>query len=80
MLSRGIYTYFISRGQSGPGLVGAAVVVLGVCHLHVLVEAQDPPSDQFRHRGPHAKLDGGDGKELRIYVNWTKVRGLSTHH
>lgn len=49
-------THLVGRGELGPGLVGPAVVVLGVRGLHVLVEAQDLPGLQFGHRGPLGEL------------------------
>lgn len=51
-----VRTHLVGGGELGPGFVGPAVVVLGVCGLHVLVEAQDLPGLQFGHRGSLGEL------------------------
>ena len=51
--------HLIGGREPGPGFVGSPVVVLGVGHLHVLVEAQDPSLHQLGHSGPDAQLPQG---------------------
>ena len=53
------FYYLVGGGELGPGLVSAAVVVVGVSALHVLMEAQDLPGLQLRHRGPLGQLGWG---------------------
>jgi len=50
-------TGLVGGREAGPGLVGPAVVVLSVRHLHVVTEAdQDLGLSQLLHRGPLAQL------------------------
>ena len=51
--------HFVGSGEAGPGLVGPAVIVLSVGHLHVVAEAdKDLPFPKLLHCGPLAELQG----------------------
>lgn len=48
---------FVGSGEAGPRLVGPAVIVLSVSHLHIVAEAdEDLPFPKFFHCGPLAEL------------------------
>lgn len=49
---------FVSWREPGPGFVCAAVIVLSICALHILIEAQNPPSHQLCYCRPHTQLSG----------------------
>lgn len=52
--------YFVCSGEAGPWLVCPSVIVLGVCHLHIVTETnKDLPLPEFFHRGSLAELQGG---------------------
>lgn len=52
--------YFVGSGEAGPRLVGPAVIVLSVSHLHIVAKAdEDLPFPKFFHCGPLAELQGG---------------------
>lgn len=54
--------YFVGSGEAGPRLVGPAVIVLGISHLHVVAEAdEDLPLPKFFHCGPLAELQVEEG-------------------
>lgn len=54
-------SYFVCSGEAGPGLVGPAVIVLSIGHLHVIAEAdEDLPFSQLFHCGPLAELRDGE--------------------
>jgi len=48
---------FVGGGEAGPRLVGPAVVVLSISHLHVVAETDEDLSfSKFFHRGSLAEL------------------------
>lgn len=51
--------YFVCSGEAGPWLVCPSVIVLGICHLHIVTESdKDLSLPEFFHRGPLAELQG----------------------
>ena len=49
--------YFVSGGESGPRLVGPAVIVLSISYLYVVTEADEDLSfPKFFHCGPLTEL------------------------
>lgn len=52
--------YFVGSGEAGPRLVGPAVIVLSVSHLHVVTEADEDLSfSKLFHCGPLTELQRG---------------------
>lgn len=59
--------YFVRSGEAGPRLVGPAVIVLSVSHLHVVAETDEDLSfSKFFHRGSLAELQGGSAGEMPV--------------
>lgn len=57
--------YFVSGGEAGPRLVGPAVIVLSVSHLHVVAETDEDLSfSKFFYCGSLAELQGGSAGEM----------------
>lgn len=55
--SPGPSAYLVCGGEAGPRLVGPAVIVLSICHLYVVAEADEDLSfPKFFHCGPLAEL------------------------
>lgn len=77
---RGPWAYFVGSGESGPRLVGPAVVVLSVGHLHVVAEAdEDLPFPELLHCGPLAELRGERQRRSARGLRLTRTgRGLTS--
>lgn len=50
---------FVSSGEAGPRLIGPAVIVLSISHLHIVAETDEDLSfSKFFHCGSLAELAG----------------------